>query len=143
MRNIRALVAQSPAIAISLAALFFAVGGGAGYAATTIANDTTRITMHALPLGKHWTGALKYGVNDGVVYLDGSAGKSTSTFSCLTTLPKGARPTSAQLDIPVTFGSEGAGTIQVLSTGQVCAFPPQGGDTTFVSLAGVSFPTSS
>jgi hypothetical protein len=140
MRSIRPVIRQSPAVVISMAALFFAVGGGAGYAATAANTASTTITLHALPLGKGWTGALKYGVSNGVVYLDGNAGKSSGSFSCLTTVPKGARPSSSQIDIPVTFGAEGAGLIQVLSDGQVCAFPPQGGDDTFVSLAGVSFP---
>src|SRR5215469_18128381 len=88
MRSIRSLISQSPAIAISLAALVFAVGGGVGYASTAVTTDATSITMHALPLGKDWHGHLSYGINDGVVYLDGTASKSTGPYSCMTTLPK-------------------------------------------------------
>lgn len=144
MRSFRSMISQSPAIVISLAALVFAAGGGAGYASTAITTDTTTITMHALPLGHNWQGKLRYGVNDGVVYLAGNASKSTGPWTCMTTLPKGARPTSAQLDIPVDLGSDGISTVQVLSTGQVCAFlpPPGGPEFSFVSLDGISFPTS-
>lgn len=144
MRRIRSLISQSPAIAISLAALVFAVGGGVGYASTAIPTGTRTITMHALPLGKHWQGTLRYGINDGVVYLDGTASKSTGPYSCMTRLPKAARPASTQLDITVNLG-DAIGTIQVLNTGQVCPFlpPPGGAEFGFVSLAGISFPTSS
>ena len=37
MRNVRSIASQSPAVVISLLALFFALGSGAGYAATTAA----------------------------------------------------------------------------------------------------------
>jgi hypothetical protein len=145
MRSFRSMISQSPAIAISLAALVFAVGGGVGYASTTITTDATTITMHALPLGHNWHGKLRYGINDGVVYLAGNASKSTGPYTCMTTLPKGARPASAQLDIPADLGSDGTWGMQVLSTGEVCPFgpPPGGPDFSFVSLDGVSFPTSS
>jgi hypothetical protein len=144
MRSIRSLISQSPAIAISLAAFVFAVGGGVGYASTTIPAETTTVTMHPLPLGNHWQGKLQYGLNDGVVYLDGTASKSTGAYTCMTTLPKAARPASTQLDITVNLGDQ-IGTIQVLSTGEVCPFlpPPGGAEFGFVSLAGISFPTSS
>jgi len=150
MPKIRSLVSQSPAIAISLAALVFAVGGGVGYASTAVTTDATSITMHALPLGKDWHGHLSYGINDGVVYLDGTASKSTGPYSCMTTLPKAARPASSQLDITVNLG-DAIGTIQVLGnaaevdSGEVCPFlpPPGGAEFGFVSLAGISFPTSS
>lgn len=145
MRSIRSVIAQSPAIAISLAALVFAVGGGVGYASTTVHADTTRITMQKLPLGKNWHGSLRYGINDGVVYLDGTASKSTGPYTCMTSLPKGARPASSQLDMPIALGADGTGTLQVLHTGQVCPFlpAPGGKDFSFVSLAGISFPTTS
>ena len=144
MRNIRAMIPQSPAIAISVVALFFAVGGGVGYASTVVTTDATSVTMHPLPLGKNWHGSLRYGVNDGVVYLDGTASKATGPYSCMTTLPEGARPASSQLDMTVNLGYR-TGSLQVLGNGQVCPFlPPPGGTRfTFVSLAGISFPTSS
>lgn len=144
MRSIRSMVSQSPAIAISLAALVFAVGGGVGYASTAIPAGPTTVTMHRLPLGKNWHGSLRYGLSGGVVYLDGTASKSTGPYTCMTTLPKAARPASSQLDITVNLG-DAIGTIQVLSTGEVCPFlpPPGGAQFGFVSLAGISFPTSS
>lgn len=138
------MLSQSPAIAISVAALFFAAGSGVGYASTAATTAATRITMHALPLGNHWQGSLRYGINDGVVYLDGTASKSAGRYTCMTVLPKSARPASSQLDISVNLGSDGTGTIQVLNTGKVCPFgpPPGGAEFSFVSLAGISFPTS-
>jgi hypothetical protein len=143
MGAIRSLVSQSPAVVISLAALLLAAGGGVGYASTAASTETTTVTLHALPLGKNWHGSLRYGINDGVVYLDGTASKSTGPYTCMTTLPKVARPASAQLDITVNLG-DAIGTIQVLNTGQVCPFGPNpgGADFSFVSLAGISFPTS-
>jgi hypothetical protein len=143
MRSIRSLISQSPAIVISIIALSVAAGGGVGYASTVSAGPTT-VTMHALPLGKNWQGSLRYGVSGGVVYLDGTASKSTGAYSCMTTLPTAGRPASAQLDITVNLGTA-VGTLQVLKTGQVCPFlpPPGGSDFSFVSLAGISFPKSS
>lgn len=143
VQSIRSLISQSPAIVISLVALSLAAGGGVGYASTAVTTDTTSITMHALPLGKNWQGSLRYGINDGVVYLDGTASKSTGPYSCMTMLPAGARPASTQLDITVNLG-DAAGTLQVLKTGEVCPFlpPPGGAEFSFVSLAGISFPTS-
>jgi len=145
MWSFRSVISQSPAIAISLAALIFAVGGGVGYASTTIKADSAQVTMHPLPLGKHWQGTLRYGISNGVVYLDGTASKSTGRYTCMTTLPKAARPASDQLDITVNLGGDGIGTIQVLHTGEVCPFlpPPGGAEFSFVSLAGISFPTTS
>lgn len=73
--------------------------GGVGYASTAIPTDATTVTMHPLPLGKNWQGTLRYGLNDGVVCLNGTASKSTGPYTCMTTLPKAARPGSKQLDI--------------------------------------------
>jgi hypothetical protein len=142
MRSVRSLLAQSPAVAISLAALVFAMGSGAGYAATTASGDTTRITFHQLALHGQWGGRVEFGVNDGVVYLAGTAGNSDHHVRAMVTLPPGDRPTR-QLDIPVAMGASGTGLIQVLPDGTIWAFTPPGGDFTFVSLDGVSFPLGS
>ena len=142
MKKVRGLLAHSPAIAISTLALVFALGSGAGYAAST-GNGATTPVFHNLPLGKGWVGQLKYTIINGVVYLSGNAGTSNPKGLIMTTLPPGARPTSSQQDLPITFGGEGDGTIQLLNTGQIEPFAPAGGDYTFVSLSGVSFPLGS
>ena len=142
LRRPRGLLANSPAIAISVLALVFALGSGAGYAAST-AYVPTRPVFHQLKLGLGWTGSLKYTVINGVVYLSGYAYGSQRKTPIMTTLPPAARPRSSQQDIPISFGGEGDGTIQLLNTGQIEPFPPPGGDQSFVSLSGVSFPLGS
>jgi hypothetical protein len=141
MRSVRSVLVQSPAVAISLVALVFAMGSGAGYAATTAHSDTARIAFHVLGLHSHWQGRLDYGVSGGVVYLAGSAGNSQGNHVSMTTLPPGARPTR-QLDLTVNLGSLGVGVVQVTPDGQVVVFA-SGNDFTFVSLDGVEFPLGS
>jgi hypothetical protein len=144
MSRLRSLLAQSPAIAVSAAALVLAAGTGVSFAAsspasapTPAATAVTTLTWHKLPLGKGWTGSLKYAVSNGVVYLAGSAGNSTGT-SVMTTLPVGARPTSSQQDLPIAVSDASAGTIQLLSDGTIFPFDAAG-NYSFVSLSGVSF----
>lgn len=134
----RGLFTNSPAIAISMLALFFALGSGAGYAANA-ASGTTSPVWHNLKLDRPYTGSIKYTIINGVVYLSGAAGTNKPNAGVMLTLPRGARPKSVQQDLPITFGGEGDGSIQLLSTGQIDPFPPQGGDKLFVSLSGVSF----
>ena len=140
-RGLHGFLANSPAIAISTLALVFALGSGAGYAANATGGTTTPV-FHSLKLAKPWTGSIKYTIINGVVYLSGAAG-TNKPATILTTLPRGARPRSGQQDLPITFGGEGDGSIQLLSTGQIEPFPPQGGDKLYVSLSGVSFPLGS
>jgi len=136
---LRGLLAHSPSLAISALALVFALGSGAGYAASSAAGSSPP-AFHQLKLGKGWQGSIEYTVINGVVYLSGSAGTNKSKRTpVMTTLPTSIAP-KAQLDIPITFGGEGDGLIQVISTGQIEPFAPQGGDYLYVSLSGVSFP---
>jgi hypothetical protein len=149
MPNLRFVLQQSPAIAISAAALVLAAGTGVGFAATSAqsapATSTTpavhaaatTLNWHPLPLGKGWSGSLKYAVSNGVVYLSGSAGKSGQT-SVMTTLPAGARPASSQQDIPVATSGAVVGIIQLLHDGTIFPFDTTH-DYSFVSLSGVSF----
>ncbi len=141
-RRARRLLANSPAIAISVLALVFALGSGAGYAAST-AGAPTKPVFHKLKLGRGWSGGLKYTIINGVVYLSGYAYGNQRKTPIMTSLPPAARPKSSQQDIPISFGAEGDGTIQLLNTGQIEPFPPPGGDESFVSLSGVSFPLGS
>lgn len=139
MKRMRGLAGHSPAIAISMLALVFALGSGAGYAASTTAGATAgQPVFHQLKLGKGWQGRIEYTVINGVVYLSGSANGNYKKTFAMTTLPSSLAP-KGQLDIPITFGSEGDGDIQVIPTGEIDAFPPKGGDLSFVSLSGVSF----
>ncbi len=146
MRNLRSVLKQSPAIALSAAALVFAVGTGAGFAATSAHSApatkaahaaATTLSWHPLPLAKGWKGSLKYAVSNGVVYLAGNAGTSGKD-SVMTTLPVGARPTSSQQDIPVATSSAVVGVIQLLNDGRIMPFDTTN-DYSFVSLSGVSF----
>lgn len=137
MKRIRGMLAHSPAIAISTLALVFAVGSGAGYAASTAAGSG-KPAFHMIKLGKGWQGRIEYTVVNGVVYLSGSADSSSKNTSTVVTLPSSIAP-KGQLDIPITFGAEGDGLIQVTPDGGILPFPPPGGDLSFVSLSGVSF----
>jgi hypothetical protein len=142
MPRLRFVLQQSPAIAISAAALVLAAGTGVGFAATSAqsapaAQVVTTLNWHPLPLGKGWHGSLKYAVSNGVVYLSGSAGKSGQT-SVMTTLPAGARPASSQQDIPVATSDAVVGVIQLLNDGTIFPFDTTH-DYSFVSLSSVSF----
>lgn len=156
MRTARNLLAQSPAIVISVLALVFAVGGGAGYAASTTAGSTatrqsapTPAVWHKMKLHSGWTGDLKYTVIDNVVYLTGSASTKARFVGIMAYLPASLSPRGkfGQVDIPVTFGSAGDGLIQVIHGGGIAPVivpgTPTGNDYSFVSLAGVSFPVGS
>jgi hypothetical protein len=145
MGAVRFVLKQSPAVALSAAALVFAAGTGAGVAATSAhsapaaksVHAVTTLSWHPLPLNKGWSGSLKYAVSNGVVYLSGNAGNNHGT-SVMTRLPVGARPTSSQQDIPIATGGAVAGVIQLLSDGRIMPFDTTH-DYTFVSLSGVSF----
>lgn len=153
MPSFRSVLKQSPAIAMSAAALVLAAGTGVSFAASsahsvpvaeanhsltkTVRSLATTLTWHQLPLGKGWHGSLKYAVSNGVVYLSGNAGTSGRT-SVMTTLPPRARPASSQQDIPVATGGAVVGIIQLLNDGRIEPFDTAN-DYTFVSLSGVSF----
>ena len=91
----RGFLANSPAIAISILALVFALGSGAGYAASTV-GGTTKPVWHNLKLARHWSGGLKYTIINDVVYLSGWAGSSSNNPGIMTTLPRAARPAAAR-----------------------------------------------
>jgi hypothetical protein len=144
MRRARRLLADSPALAISIVALVFALGSGAGYAASATAGRQLAV-WHKLKPASGWHGGLKYTVIDGVVYLSGAAGTSARYVGAMTTLPANLSPLgkTGQLDIPVSLGGSGqSGLIQVVHGGGI--YPvvtpqqPNGADYSYVSLAGVS-----
>ena len=145
MPILRSLVKQTPAIAISAAALALAAGTGVSFATTSSDSvsgtsaehsSAATLTWHRLPDHQGWHGTIKYAVSNGVVYLSGAARTAAAGWVAgdMTTLPAGARPTSPQLVMPVAV-SKGVGTIRILRNGQIIpANVPH-----FVSLSGVSF----
>jgi len=138
--RLRGLLANSPAIAISTLALVFALGGGAGYAAST-ASGSTRPVFHQLKLERGWRGRIEYTVVDGIVYLSGHAlnCRCDNGFAIVAKLPAKFAPKYG-IEIPVTFGAKGDGLIGVAHSGWIQPVAPPGIRFTFVSLSGVSFP---
>ncbi len=137
MKRLRGMLAHSPAIAISMLALVFALGSGAGYAASTAA-DSGKLVFHPLTLGKGWFGDLEYAYANGVVYLDGVGNGKARKTGVMATLPKSLIPKS-QLEIPITFVDGGDGYIIVNFLGRIIPIGPNGAHYGYVSLDGVSF----
>jgi hypothetical protein len=162
MRRLRSMLGQSPAIIISLIALTFSLGSGAGYAASVVTKPAvtdpatsapakpaaTKITWHALALVNGWHAAGKapvagppsYTVSNGVVYLTGVADRAKPSTSALAVLPKAARPVH-DLWFSAFNLSEQGGYVEVESNGDV--FVEGDEENAFASLAGVEFPLGS
>ena len=151
-KRFRALASQSPAIVISVVALTFSLGGGAGYAASVAtSHPATKITWHKLSLRNGWhsgpssftgTGAPSYTVSNGIVYLTGVADHaSASSLPTLAILPKGARPKHILWFTAFNEAASGGVFVRIDPGGHVSV---QGPDASyFTSLAGVSFPLGS
>ena len=150
MRRLRSLAGQSPAIAISLVALIFSLGGGVGYAASTASNQPTTVTFHALHLMHGWksqfgtiaSGKPAFGVNGtGVVYLSGDifqkSGHNNGATGEFAILPKSVRP-SHQLDLTVTTVSGTTTVMQITPDGIMFIFGDNAAQ--FASLDGISYP---
>lgn len=147
MRSIKSIAAQSPAVAISLVALVFALGGGVGYAATSTAQPA-RISFHILHLVHRWqpgaptiaNGRPAYGTSgNGIVYLSGWLSRPTPSNGAnggFAILPKGLRP-SHQEDVTVTTVANTTATVQITPDGLMFVFGPDAPQ--FTSLDGVSF----
>jgi hypothetical protein len=147
MKRFRAVARQSPAIVISLIALTFSLGSGAGYAASVATHHpTAKVSWHSLKLLHGWhrfavgLGAPSYTVIGGVVYLAG-AGAVSGTENpppVLAVLPKGARP---KHDLELAAFSSAADTpaaVYIYSNGDIVA---EGANASYqTSLAGISFP---
>jgi hypothetical protein len=148
---------QSPAIVISLVALTFSLGGGAGYAASvaTAKAPATKITWHALGLKGQWRSAAKagfavggpaYTVSNGIVYLTGAVDRANQTLplpSVIGVLPKGARPTHNLWFAAFNEAATGGSSIEVSPNGAVTVGGSGGDENYFTSLAGVEFPLGS
>jgi hypothetical protein len=149
MSRLRTIIGQSPAIAISIVALVFALGGGAGYAASTTATAPAKITLHSIPLKNGWrsaqsvygTGNPSYTVQNGIVYLTGSVHKPTAGSDEVGVLPKAARP-GHDLYLPAYTLDATEGTVLIEPNGKIFAYGASSNTDSegYTSLAGISFP---
>ncbi len=136
---------QSPAIVISVIALTFSLGGGAGYAASVASAKApaTKIIWHKLGLINKWhevfatNGAPSYAISNGIVYLYGAMqGGTAGEFAVL---PKAARPKNTLwIAVYNDDPSGGSAWLDVTPGGQMYINGPD--DTILSSLAGVTFP---
>jgi hypothetical protein len=160
------MAAQSPALVISIAALFLSLGSGAGYAATlsshpavsthethlvsaqALPQSIPHITWTALSVLNTWSGnadgdgAPAFGVNgSGILYLRGAISTSTSnTNDEFAILPPGNRP-SHYLYLPIYTDDGGEGSLEITTAGAMYVFDAAE-DTVpqlYSSLSGLSF----
>jgi hypothetical protein len=167
MRKIRSIATQSPAIAISILALVFSLGTGAGYAAThDTTKTTTHVTWHNLGTTNGWhsgahaadipeTDNPGYTIINDVVYLTGSVVTANSTNPELlpfAALPKGYRPTHALAfaaggPYDALLGDTFLCEVFIESNGAMYSHCPQdiwgGAAGSYTSLNGLSFPLGS
>ncbi len=157
MKRLRSLASQSPALIISMAALFFSLGSGASYAATRV-SDTHAVKPHGvhvtwtdLSLTNGWvssqdefnSGDPRYGANgSGVIYLSGSLhAPEADAIKSFAQLPRGNRPLHV-LYLPIYTYLGALGSLAIEPNGKMYL---AGGENTiaYSSLAGVSFPLGS
>jgi hypothetical protein len=154
----RSIAKQSPAIVISLVALTFSLGSGAGWAAsdatTHPAKAAPKPTWHALTLKNQWKAAAKgYGaarpqytiVND-VVFLDGAASRANQTLpltQVIGYLPKSARPRHVLDFAAANYAANGESSIYVFPNGAIEVLGNGGDENYFTSLDGIQFPLGS
>jgi hypothetical protein len=155
MGRFRTIMNQSPAIVISVIALTFSLGGGAGYAASVAAKASPpKITWHALSLRNGWQPGQKnfgssignpaYAVSNSIVYLTGVTDRTTLTVpSEIGLLPKSARPKHDLWFEAFNYASTGESQIEVRSNGQVIVLGTGNDQYYFTSLAGIEFPLGS
>jgi hypothetical protein len=153
MKRYRSIMTQSPAIIISVIALTFSLGGGAGYAASVATSRpaSTKIHWHALSLRNGWhaagnafhVGNPAYTVSNGVVYLTGVADHASTSLPVLGVLPKGARPKHLLSLAAFNYAANGESSIEISPHGDVQVLGNGGDENYFTSLAGISFPLGS
>jgi len=155
MRRFRTIMNQSPAIVISVIALTFSLGGGAGYAASVAAKASPpKITWHKLSLRNSWkaagsafhTGNPAYTVSNSIVYLTGvvdRANQSASIPSVIGVLPRSARPKHSLWFTAYNASSEGESEIVIYPNGDVEVLGVQSNQDYCTSLAGIEFPKGS
>ena len=163
----RGLVAQTPALVISVMALALSVGGvssastqitgghSQGVVHATTGNVTNTVVFQTLTLINGWTseqstyntGNPSVGIQDGVVYLSGSLDQETPGSSSFATLPTAYRP-KHNLYLTVYTNADTYGTLFIDKNGAMQAYASEtcgSGNTAecFTSLAGVSYPKNS
>jgi hypothetical protein len=167
MKRMRSIATQSPAIAISIIALVFSLGTGAGYAVThnTAKPTPVKITWHKLPLINHWASGAHaanipetnnpgYTISNSIVYLTGSVVTSQASPSSypFAVLPKGYRPShevafAAGGPYDVLIGDTILCEVFIESSGDMYSHCPQdiwgGADGSYTSLNGLAFPLGS
>jgi hypothetical protein len=155
MSRFRTMMSQSPAIVISVIALTFSLGGGAGFAASVAAKAPAapKITWHKLPLRKGWQAAPKgfgagtpaFTVSNSIVYLTGAADRTNQSTPLgeLGLLPKSARPKHVLSFAAFNYAANGESSIEVFPNGQVWVIGNGGDENYFTSLAGIEFPLGS
>jgi hypothetical protein len=155
-KRFRALASQSPAIVISVVALTFSLGGGAGYAASVAtSHPATKITWHKLGLMNGWHAAVADGfkgegvpaltVSNGVVYLTGVARRAANSASlpAIAILPKGDRPRHYLWFPAFNYAANGESSIEIQPTGKIIVLGNGDDENYFTSLAGIEFPLGS
>lgn len=163
MGRLRGIVKKSPAIAVAALALCFALGSGAGYAASSThlgkAASTTdpspstaarpdRPVFHALKLDPEWYDSLEYAVFHGIVYLDGRVVAKTHHGGAgpIAQLPAAAE-SAGPAAVPAVFGSNNGPILQYVGAivigPNLSAAPPPGHKINVVWLTGISYPASS
>jgi hypothetical protein len=155
MSRFRTIMSQSPAIIISVIALAFSLGSGAGYAASVVAKGSApKISWHALPLRNSWqaagsafhTGNPAYTVSNSIVYLTGVADRANQSSpipSVIGVLPRSARPKHSLWFTAYNYAGGGESSIEVLPNGDVEVGGNGGDENFFTSLAGIEFPLGS
>jgi hypothetical protein len=156
MSRFRSMLNQSPAIVISVVALAFSLGGGAGYAASTTSSHpaaAAKTTWHALSLRNGWksaasrfhTGGPAFTVIDKVVYLTGVAyqpANSANPPAVVAVLPKAERPKHSLWFSIYDYAAAGNANLEIATNGDVEVIG--GTDSAFfTSFAGVSYPLGS
>jgi hypothetical protein len=147
MRHLRALMSQSPAIAIATAALVISAASGAAASAVMTHGTATRVTWHNLTLINGWgnTGAFDsfragyYVDANHIVHLRGSARLGSSGTAAFR-LPRGVRP-SHVLSV-VIYSDTGPAEMNILPNGLAKPFNPgsTGSNVSdFTSFDGVTF----
>ena len=151
----RSFASQSPAIVISLIALTFSLGSGAGWAASDVTTHpaATKISWHNLPLRNGWQAAAKgygarapgYTVSNGVVYLTGALSRANQNaiLGTVGVLPRSARPRHVLYFTAENYSSSGGSYVNVYPNGDVVVGGSGGDENYFSSLAGIEFPLGS
>ena len=141
VRRLASRARRSAGIALPLAALLAAIGGGGA-----AASPQSAIGWHPLHLVNGWKsasiksfriGSPSYAISAGVVYLSGGIEQLTGSHAAFAVLPAKARP-AHRLYLEVFTNAGVAGTLEISPTGTMEAL--HGSARAFTALTGISFP---